>query len=513
MAADPTALSEATVGAADGRADAERTALTGGETGLTLPALETFRRNPDLTIIGLLLLVTACGSRPFSQSIQVGPFYITEIAMGTAGLIALVRLGISESWAAVRRLPLIALAVIWIAGIWASVRGLRDYELAKVSNDIGLFDYSLLLPLFALVVTDRKRWEAMFAVLVGCGFVGIATFAITFTADQISGTGGSIIALQGMAAGLYMALAVAWIAARLVHGVPTPRGLVALVPVALVLMALTTQRSVLVVAILMLATVVALGPRARILKTGAVAGAVLAASVALAIGIEAGLNATSGGIASQSDTTIVTGTQDGGGTTQSGGEEKPQLVRELGGLGEGGSEEGENVTWRLAYWKEILSRVPSHDPLLGVGFGQPAAYVWNGRKYDFRDGDPGSGLDVAGPHNSFVSWIYRMGVPAFMALLLVMFVGARNAWRYSREGAGTRGERVAITTVAGMWAAGIGVSLFNESLTGPFLGLYFWASLALLLLWPAVRRRDAAASSSETSPEPPPLSSSSVAAS
>ena len=66
-------------------------------------------------------------------------------------------------------------------------------------------------------------------------------------------------------------------------------------------------------------------------------------------------------------------------------------------------------------------------PLLGVGFGRPAAFTWNGVKYDYRDDDPNTSFNVAGPHNSFVSWIYRLGVIGALALLWVMFVAVRNA--------------------------------------------------------------------------------------
>ena len=145
------------------------------------------------------------------------------------------------------------------------------------------------------------------------------------------------------------------------------------------------------------------------------------------------------------------------------------------------------MSWRLAYWKELISRVPD-EPLLGVGFGQPAAFTWDERKYDHRDGDPGSGIDVAGPHNSFVNFLYRLGIPAFLALLFVVFVAVRNVWRAMRAGLQTE-DRVALTTIAAMLAAGTMASSFNEGLTGPFLGLFFWVPLGMLLIWPFTRER------------------------
>ena len=39
-------------------------------------------------------------------------------------------------------------------------------------------------------------------------------------------------------------------------------------------------------------------------------------------------------------------------------------------------------------------------------------------------------------------------------------------------------------------AAGAMASSFNEGLTGPFLGLFFWVPLGMLLLWPFTRGRE-----------------------
>lgn len=457
----------------------EAAGLASPGSGLAVPGLDVFRRNPDLTLVALLLVAIAIGSRGFTQAIQIGPLYVTEIMLGLAGLIALVRLGAAQSWIALRRLPLLALSVIWVAGVIATIRGLRDYSFALVEDDIGLLDYSLVLPLLALVLADRERYEAMFATLVASGFVGIATFALTFVADQLAGDADSLIALQGQAAGLYMALAITWIFARIVHGVPTPRWLLALAPAGVLLMALTTQRSVWIIALFSLGAVVVLAPRAARLRSGLALGATLLVAAVAAVGIQAGLNATLGGV---EDRTLTTTDAD----DDEAGRDDPQLIREIGGLGGGDTAEADNVTWRIAYWEELLSRVPE-QPVLGAGFGEPAAFVWSGRKYDFRDGEPGAGIDVAGPHNSFVAWVYRLGIPAALALLFALFVAARNVLRELRRDELEVGDRVALVTLVGMLGAGIGVSLFNESLNGPFLGLFFWVPLAMLLLWPAVR--------------------------
>lgn len=441
--------------------------------------LATVRRHPDLALVALLLLLTATVSRSFSTGVHLGPVYVTEVVMAIAAGIAVVRLGIGESWSVLRRLPLPALALFWAVGAIAAIRGIREFGFSQTSEDVGLAVYSLVLPLLALVVVDRERHRALFGVLVACGFAAMATFAATYSADQISGSADTLFTLQGAAAGLYMSLAVSWIAARVVNGVPTPAWLIALAPVGVVLMGLTTQRSVWMVALLSLAAVTVLAPRRAMLRTAAGGLAVLAVCFVAAAGIQTGIARTIGGVEGSGENSPS--------SSQSG---TPQLATELAavtGGGEGG--ESANVSWRLAYWRELIGRTPD-APLLGVGFGQPSAFVWNDLKYDFRDGDPTSPGDVTGPHNSFVHILYRMGIPALLAVLFLLAVAASRVRGAFREGL-ARDDRVALTTLVAMLAAGIMASSFNEGLTGPYLGLFFWVPLGMLLLWPAVRGREA----------------------
>ena len=459
--------------------------------------IATCRSYPELALIAMLLLLTAIFSRSFSKGVSIGPVYVTEVVMLASAATAVVRLGLRGSWEALRRLPLIPLALIWLVGVIATVRGLRDFGLSAITDDVGLFDYTLLLPLLALVVVDRRRHEALFTVLVACGFAGIATFCVAYSADQLANRSDTLITLQGSAAGLYMSLAVAWIAARLVNGVPTSRWLIALLPIGLVLMGLTTQRSVWMIAILALGAVVVAAPSGVRMRAALATAAVLVVGFAAAAGVQAGVNTTLGGVEG-SDVNFASG---------SGGSSAPQLTKELGSsLGGGDSAEADNVTWRIAYWKELISRTPD-SPLTGVGFGRPAAFTWDGRKYDFRDGDPGTGIDVAGPHNSFVNFLYRMGIPAFLAFVFVIGVALLNVWRALRNDDLEVNDRVAVTTLLAMLAAGTMASAFNEGLTGPFLGLFFWVPLGMLLLWPAARGAQApsrAFAASTSSPTAPP---------
>ncbi len=258
-------------------------------------ALGVFRRYPELALLALLLVLTATFSRSFSKGASIGPIYVTEVVMVLSAAIAVLRHGIGESWRLLRRLPLPALALIWVVGAIAALRGLADYSLDFVENDIGLVDYTLLLPVLALVVADRERYGALYGALVACGFAGMAAFFLAYTADQVTGEANTLLTLQGSAAGLYMSLAVVWIAARIVNRVPTPRWLMGLLPVGLVLMGLTTQRSVWMIAVVSLLVVVLMAPAPRLRMALAIAGAFVV-GLGGAVAIQAGLNATTGGV-------------------------------------------------------------------------------------------------------------------------------------------------------------------------------------------------------------------------
>lgn len=443
--------------------------------------LATLRQFPDLALIAGLLVLTATLSRTFSTGVHVGPIYVTEVVMAVSGAIAVARLGISRSWRVLGRLPLPALALFLAVGLIATVRGLSEFGFSMVSEDVGLAVYSLVLPLLTLVVVDRRRHEALFAVLVACGFAAMGFFAITYSIDQITGSANQLITLQGFAAGLYMSLGVAWIAARVVNGVPTPRWLIAMAPAGLVLMTLTSQRSVWLVAIFSLGVVVVLAPRPPGPFRPAIAtAATIVVAFIVAVGIQAGITATIGGVQGSSENL----------TSSSGS--GPQATTELRAItgGGGSSVESDNVNWRIAYWKELIGRTPQ-APVLGVGFGKPSAFVWEDDKYDFRVGDPRSTFDVTGPHNAFIQVLYRMGIPALLALLFLLAVAAVRVRAALREEGISVSDRVALTTLSAMLVAGASSASFNDAFTNPYLGLFFWVPLGMLLIWPAVRGRTA----------------------
>jgi O-antigen ligase len=163
---------------------------------------------------------------------------------------------------------------------------------------------------------------------------------------------------------------------------------------------------------------------------------------------------------------------------------EPQIEREFSGaLSGAGSPEGDNASWRLDFWKFALKATEA-TPLMGHGFGRPMRFVWDGKRYDFRDGNPSNHIDVAGPHNEFVHITYRMGALGIGALLALIAIAAYGTLRLLRSGALGTSDRVATVALAGVFTSATVLAAMNDALKGPFMAIFFWTALAALLIAP-----------------------------
>jgi len=426
----------------------------------------------DLFLLLGLLLLTEVFGRSFSQ-IGVGDtVFVTEVLLVATTVAIVVRLGLRDAFELLRaRVPLVLLLIFWLLGAYATVRGLRDWGLSFVTEDVGLFEYSVLVPLTVLVVRDRARLETFgLGLLIGSVVCAVLFFGtmIVLRVDSDS----PLVFLVGAPSGMYISFFVGWVATRFAHGLGVRPAFVALAAFGLLMMWITDQRSVWVAVIAVLVTVVLLSPP-RLIPIAVMASLVVV-TFAATVGLQSLFPVPPGATVAEGD----------------GGAGNPQAIREVSAIAGGASgAEAENVQWRLAYWKE-LSRRTFSDPQIaavGIGFGEPAAFVWNGRKYDFRDGDPGTGQDVAGPHNSFVAILYRMGLPALLCVVGLVGVALWRVrpllWGERRLESTQRANVVAIVAALGSTVA---VASFNEALKGPFLGMYFWVAVALLLAVAAI---------------------------
>jgi hypothetical protein len=143
-----------------------------------------------------------------------------------------------------------------------------------------------------------------------------------------------------------------------------------------------------------------------------------------------------------------------------------------------------NARWRLAYWRFLIGRALQH-PLFGVGFGHGAHFQWNGIVYDARSGDPRDGNDLTPPHNSFVNILYRTGFFGFLALSALIAVAAGRAWRTLRLVPASRRALVAGASAALGFI--IVTCSLNVALEGPYMSVFFWSVLAVMLLTPRLR--------------------------
>ncbi|MFF3512489.1 O-antigen ligase family protein [Streptomyces sp. NPDC002573] len=139
------------------------------------------------------------------------------------------------------------------------------------------------------------------------------------------------------------------------------------------------------------------------------------------------------------------------------------------------TEAGANVELRLEMWKEALREV-REDPLLGAGAGHPIEVVENGKHLN---------APRAGPHNSFVGYLYYLGWPAGIAVVLLVAATLRRTWRARHHPA-----------AASWFGATVGVSVTaftNVAFETTYIGLPSWMVLACAYALVGVPRGDGVA--------------------
>ena len=115
--------------------------------------------NFELMTVAGLFLVTATFGREFSK-LELGFSWLhpTEVVIAVAATVAVIRLGPSAALSRIRATgALIPLVALWLTGAVAAIRGLQDWGFSQVLHDIGLVEYSVIVPLMALVVANRQQ--------------------------------------------------------------------------------------------------------------------------------------------------------------------------------------------------------------------------------------------------------------------------------------------------------------------------------------------------------------------
>ena len=449
-----------------------------------LPARRSdwLRRNADISILSGLLLLTATFGRPFSKVGLGGLLYVSEVAIVTVAVAALARVGLRHALQRVcETIPVTLLVLLWLAGAVAALRGLSEHTFREVIQDIGLVEYSIFLPLVAVVVDTRERLHVLMRVLLAAGIA--ATFAFAVVANAAPGAALGTEHNPTAAVGIYLSLAMLIVAARVIHGFRVHPVLLGAAAAAAVLMSVTVTRGVTVAALTALVVLVTLAPRGhRVHAVGL--GLVLAMLVVFGSDpYHAAKTRIEGPLSSPP--AVDTTTPPAVDTTT------PTVTAAIRESFDPTSPSGmnANVRWRISYWKFVIEE-SAERPLLGTGFGHAANFRWSNILYDARVGNAADPNDVTPPHNSFLNVLYRTGLLGFIPLVTLVGVAL---WRTARELRRplSRERRALLVGLACLLAFVLVIANFNVALEGPYMGMFFWTILSLLLLAPRGATREA----------------------
>jgi MFS family permease len=445
-----------------------------------------------LLVFGALLFMTAGFGRAFSKvGFDDASIYITELALAAAVLLAFAGLGPRAFVQRVQEtIPLIPLGLYWLGGVIAVARGIHGFGLSQTLQDVGLFEYSGVLVVVAVVVTDRRRLRWLMRFLVAGGIAALVLFTLATAVPEPLPPWRW--ATQGSAAsGIYLALFTCWVAGRAVQGLKVRRWEWPLVLLAIVLMALTYARGVWVAAFVAVAVLVPLAAvRRRGLATAAVGAALLVCGGLLGVGVEKAkissdlpqLREQAEALERQSlhefqvpESSLRPGAPSRGANDV----EIPQTLRETFN---NNISDQTNTRWRLGVWKFVLKE-GAKQPLWGVGYGRGMAFHWGGHVYDARVHD-GTDRDVSAPHNSFMNIWFRMGLLGVVGLGWLVVVAGMRIWPWLRSPDAPPRERAMFIGLTALFVFTTVVCALNVALEGPFMGLFFWTVLGLLLVAP-----------------------------
>jgi O-antigen ligase len=408
---------------------------------------------PELIALAVLLLLTAAFGRSFSK-LELGPGWLhpTEVVLAAVLVAALARATPAEWVRQVRATgALVPLLVLWLFGAIAALRGLSDWGFSDVLPDIGLVEYSVLIPLLALVVRDRFDLFWLSRVVALGGVLAIAAQAAALWAPSVLHLDGRLELIQ-IASGLYVGVYATWVAARVAAGVSLAAWHFPILVLGIALTIAGAARAAWVGLLVGLVVVIVLAPSGRrLVVTGFTVGVLLiGAAVSVPVESPEGIRA-------------------------------PRVVSELqesfNESGKGG--QSGTARWRLAFWGFALEE-SARSPLLGIGFGTPSDFEFAGTTYDTRTAD--TKHSITPPHNSFINLLYRAGLPALLALAALMFVAARRLSPVARS---VRDEdrALAVWLLAAV-ATTTAVACFFTVLESPYMAIFFWTALGLALLAP-----------------------------
>ena len=444
---------------------------------------------PDLVLLAALLALTMLFGRSFSK-FAVGDqvLYVTEWFLVAIVVATVWRHGLRGSWARLRSaLPLVPLAVLWLAGAVATLRGLADYGFSMITHDVGLVEYSLLLPVVALTIDTQGRADALMKVLLYGSVASTLFYSVArFFPDHLD-----FAPSPDPAACVYVSIVLAYVVVRAMYGFRVQWWLWAVSAIGLIIQAAYGGRTGILAVGAALGMLVLLAPqrwRLRVAAAGAVAfGLAIVVSAPITDGIQSIDVRIPAKAQQERDRDVEGGGGGGGGRGEGGDGGSAPALRALRNSFNPNASGGDNAnaSWRVDFWRYMVEGA-ARQPLTGVGFGRPAAFLWNGAEYDYRRDDPNNPFDYTGPHNSFVNILYRTGFVGLFAVLALMALAARRVWTWWRADEQRRAQRATMAQVIVVFVFVSAVASFNVALEAPQMGLFFWLPLGLLFVLPKV---------------------------
>lgn len=135
-----------------------------------------------------------------------------------------------------------------------------------------------------------------------------------------------------------------------------------------------------------------------------------------------------------------------------------------------------NVMWRLFVWRDIID-LSLEKPIIGYGFGTPFQSETL-EKIGWADysGDE----NFTDPHNSYLSILFRTGFVGLIIFLIIIFRFFKLSINFILK-CDNEKMRVYIASMLTTIVFILGTSFFMVVLEGPFLGIFLWINMGLVI--------------------------------
>jgi len=135
-----------------------------------------------------------------------------------------------------------------------------------------------------------------------------------------------------------------------------------------------------------------------------------------------------------------------------------------------------NVRWRLMVWNDFINK-SLEKPVFGYGFGKAFMSETVIEEFGFL---PPGGEDWTDPHNSYLSILFRTGIVGLIVFFIIIFRFFKLSISFISK-CGNEKIRVYIASILTTIVFILGTSLFMVVLEGPFLGVFLWINMGLVI--------------------------------